>query len=60
MSRSLLFPVLLAVAAGSLFIALLFGTFPLSVADVFDSLFFPVPGIVQDVIWRLRLPRAGR
>jgi hypothetical protein len=49
---------MLAVAASSLFIALLFGTFPLSVVDVVDSLFFPVPGIVQDVIWRLRLPRA--
>lgn len=58
MSRSLLFPVLLAVAAGSLFIALLFGTFPISVVQVFDSVFFPIPGLVQDVIWRLRLPRA--
>jgi len=46
------------VAAGSLFIALLFGTFPISVVQVFDSILFPVPGIVEDVIWRLRLPRA--
>ena len=58
MSRPLLFPVLLAVAAGSLFIALLFGTFPISVVQVFDSVFFPIPGLVHDVIWRLRLPRA--
>ncbi len=57
MSRALLFPVLLVVAAGSLFIALLFGTFPISLAQVFDSIFFPLPGIVHDVIWKLRLPR---
>src|SRR3989304_4634763 len=55
MSRSLLFPALLVVAAGSLFIALLFGTFPISAVQVFDSVFFPIPGLVQDVIWRLRL-----
>ncbi len=50
--------ILAAIAAASLFIALLFGTLPISVAQVFDSVFFPIPGVVQDVVWRLRLPRA--
>ena len=58
MSRSLLLPVLLVVAVSSLFTALLFGSFSISAVQVIDSIFFPVPGIVQDVIWRLRLPRA--
>ena len=58
MRRALLFTGLLAVAASSLFTALLFGTFPISIVHVFDSIVFPVPGVVQDVIWRLRLPRA--
>src|SRR5882672_343368 len=49
---------LVLVAIGSMFVALLFGSFPISAVQVFDSIFFPVPGIVQDVIWRLRLPRA--
>jgi iron complex transport system permease protein len=58
MSRSLLFPVLLVVAVSSLFTALLFGTFPISIAQAVDTILFPIPGIVQDVIWKLRLPRA--
>lgn len=58
MSRSPLFPVLLVVAASSLFVALLFGAFPISAVQVFDSILFPILGIVQDVIWKLRLPRA--
>lgn len=53
-----LLPGLLVIAIGSLFVALLFGTFPISIVQVFDSIFFPVPGIVDDVIWKLRLPRA--
>ncbi len=56
--RPLLISLLLAVAAGSVFIALLFGTFPISAANVLDSILFPAPGIVHDVIWKLRLPRA--
>ena len=58
MSRPLLLTVLLAVAVGSVFTALLFGAFPISVVQVFDSIFFPIPGVVDDVIWKLRLPRA--
>jgi iron complex transport system permease protein len=57
MTRAPLIIVLVLVAAGSLFIALLFGTFPISPAQVFDSIVLPTPGIVDDVIWKLRLPR---
>lgn len=42
----------------SLFAALLFGTFPIAPLQVLDSVFFPVPGVVHDVIWQLRVPRA--
>jgi iron complex transport system permease protein len=49
---------LLAVAACSIYAALLYGSFPISAVHVLDSIFFPVPGVVHDVIWRLRLPRA--
>jgi iron complex transport system permease protein len=57
MPQRLIF-MLLAVAAASVFIALLFGTFPISARQIVDSIFFPVPGLVDDVVWKLRLPRA--
>ncbi|MDP2238922.1 MAG: iron ABC transporter permease [Burkholderiales bacterium] len=59
MSRSL--PLILAffaAAAASLFAALLFGTFPIPALQVLDSVLFPAPGVVHDVIWQLRMPRA--
>ena len=60
MSRPLaLTVVLVAVSAASLFLALVCGTFPISVLQVIDSLVFPVPGVVHDVIWELRAPRAA-
>lgn len=60
MSRPLaLLIVLLAVSAASLFGALLYGTFPISALQVLDSLLFPAPGVVHDVIWQLRAPRAA-
>lgn len=60
MSRPLaLMIVLLAVSAASLFRALLIGTFPISALQVLDSLVFPAPGVVHDVIWQLRAPRAA-
>ena len=59
MSRPLLLTVvLLAASAISLFAALLFGTFPISALQILDSIVFPVPGVVHDVIWQLRAPRA--
>ncbi len=59
MSRSLpLIFAFFAAAAASLFAALLFGTFPIAAQQVLDSVLFPEPGVVHDVIWRLRMPRA--
>lgn len=57
MSRAPLLVVLALIAAGSLFVALLFGSLPLSVAQVVQSLVAPDPGVAHDVIWKLRLPR---
>lgn len=51
--------VLLAASFASLFLALISGPFPISVLDVFDSLVHPTAGLVYDVIWRLRAPRAA-
>ena len=59
MSRPLLLVLaLLAAAVASLFAALIFGTFPISVPQVLDSFFSPAPGVVHDVVWQLRVPRA--
>ena len=55
---SLLFILLLAVAAGSLFAALTVGSFPIDAVHVIDTVLFPLPGVVHDVIWNLRAPRA--
>src|SRR5512143_3131459 len=52
------YPILTGVAAASLFAALLLGTFPISAPQLLDSILFPVPGVVHDVIWNLRAPRA--
>ena len=52
------YPLLTGVAAASLFAALLLGTFPISAPQVLDSIFFPAPGVVHDIIWQLRAPRA--
>ena len=58
MSRGALFALLVLVAAGSLFIALLYGSLELTPLQIVDGVLFPVPGVVDDVIWKLRLPRA--
>ena len=57
MSRAPLIVLLALIAAGSVFIALLFGSLSLTTGQVFDTLVRPVPGVVDDVIWQLRLPR---
>lgn len=59
MSRPLFLALaLLTAAMASLCAALLFGTFPISVLQLLDGVFFPAPGVVHDVIWQLRVPRA--
>jgi iron complex transport system permease protein len=58
MSRPVLFAVLSIAALASIFAALLLGTFPISALQVLDSVVHPIPGVVADVIWQLRAPRA--
>ena len=46
------------IAIASIFIALLFGSVPLTPAQIAQSIFSPTPGIEHDIIWQLRAPRA--
>jgi ABC-type Fe3+-siderophore transport system permease subunit len=57
--RPILLAVMLVVSIASLFGALLVGPFPISALQVLDSIMYPAPGVVHDVIWRLRAPRAA-
>jgi len=50
---------LLGASLASFLLALVTGTFPISAREVLDSLLYPTPGVVHDVIWRLRAPRAA-
>ena len=59
MSRPLLLAVVSVAAVCSVFSALLLGTFPVSAVQALDSIFHPIPGVVHDVIWELRAPRAA-
>ena len=58
MRNRTLLTILALCAAGSLLVALLVGSVPLSAAQVLDSLFVQTQGIVHDIVWQLRLPRA--
>jgi iron complex transport system permease protein len=58
MSRPALLIALLAAAAASLLVALLVGSYPIPAAQVVESIFSPAAGVVDDVIWKLRMPRA--
>ena len=59
MTRTALLAAALGVSSvASLATALTFGSLPLGFTAVFDSIAFPAPGIVHDVIWNLRAPRA--
>jgi iron complex transport system permease protein len=58
-SRTGTLAIVLAFASvASLAAALACGSLPLGFTAVFDSIAFPAPGIVHDVIWNLRAPRA--
>ncbi|MDB5810527.1 MAG: iron transporter permease [Betaproteobacteria bacterium] len=57
MPRAPIFLLLTLTALGSVFIALAFGSLPLTVVEVFQAIVSPVPGIADDVIWKLRMPR---
>jgi len=59
MSRPLaLGAIFLAAAVASIFIALIAGPFPIPARVVVDNVLFPIPGVVHDIIWNLRAPRA--
>ena len=58
MSRAALLAVLVLIAVGSVLVALMFGSLPISSSEVFNSLWSSAHGVVDDVIWKLRLPRA--
>jgi iron complex transport system permease protein len=59
MSRPLALGTTLAAAGvASVFLALIAGPFPISALQVLDSILFPIPGLVHDIIWQLRAPRA--
>jgi iron complex transport system permease protein len=49
---------LAAASVASLATALMFGSLPIGFTAVLDSIVFPAPGIIHDVIWNLRAPRA--
>jgi iron complex transport system permease protein len=49
---------LAAAGVASVFLALIAGPFPISALQVLDSILFPIPGLVHDIIWQLRAPRA--
>jgi iron complex transport system permease protein len=55
---SRLFGVLGIASVASLLAALTFGSYPIALLDVLDSIVFPTAGVVHDVIWNLRAPRA--
>jgi iron complex transport system permease protein len=55
--RPLLFVLLGCASAGSLLVALLAGSFPLSVLEVLEGIVRPAPGLAHDVIWQVRAPR---
>jgi iron complex transport system permease protein len=47
-----------AASALSVLAALSFGSFPIGFTNIVDSVVFPTPGVVHDIIWNLRAPRA--
>jgi len=57
-SRAALLGAGLAIAsAASLLCGLALGSFPIGIGGVVDSIVFPMPGVVHDVVWNLRAPR---
>ncbi|HYC45799.1 MAG TPA: iron ABC transporter permease [Burkholderiales bacterium] len=55
---AILFAALGAAAVTSLLTALGFGSFPIGLLEMVESVVFPSPGVVHDVVWNLRAPRA--
>jgi len=57
MSRRWLVTLLSMAGAGSIVLALVVGTYPVSVLQVIETIVDPAPGVVHDVVWKLRAPR---
>jgi iron complex transport system permease protein len=57
MSRFPLLLLLALIAACAIFIALAFGSLPLSFAQIVDAIIAPAGGVADDVVWKLRMPR---
>src|SRR3982751_963688 len=58
MSRAALLATFILIAIGSVLVALMFGSLPVSLIELSRTIFEPSPGVVDDVVWKLRLPRA--
>jgi iron complex transport system permease protein len=50
--------VALALALGSLLLALAVGSLPVAFSELVETLLAPSSGVVHDVVWQLRVPRA--
>lgn len=48
---------LAAISVLSLLCGLALGSFPIGIVGVVDSIVFPIPGVVHDIVWNLRAPR---
>src|SRR2546423_226102 len=55
---SLLYTALGIASIASVLAGLTFGSFSISVGHVLGSLMSPAPGVVHDIVWNLRAPRA--
>jgi len=58
MSHRALLAVLILVAISSILVALMFGSLPVSLSALLRTLVDSSLGVVDDVVWKLRLPRA--
>jgi iron complex transport system permease protein len=53
-----LFTTLILTSFAALLAALALGSYPISAAELIDTLVSPAPGPVHDIVWSLRAPRA--
>src|SRR3954463_12438850 len=58
MSRAALLATFILIAIGSVLVALMFGSLSVSLSELGRTIFEPSLGVVDDVVWKLRLPRA--
>lgn len=54
----LVYGALTVLALAALLAALASGSFPIAFTSILDSVLFPAPGLVHDIVWNLRAPRA--